>query len=129
MSKKKGGRPKLPEAEIRNSDDGIRINLFLNGLEFSDLATRMRLLGWNPLNRSDRCNFIRENIIKFTPRETITDKVKRQQLEQIYLELSRIGNNLNQLAKSVNKGDTDQLDLSVLLELKGSIDGLRGEIL
>ena len=42
--------------------------------------------------------------------------------QQAYLELKRIGNNVNQIAKHLNSGATDKIPADVLGRLSGQLD-------
>jgi len=112
MSQNKGGRPRLHHEKRK------RRTVFFSDTEWEKLASRMALFGY-----SNHGDFIREKLAEFNPRLEVVDELKRIQMERLYVELSRIGNNINQIAKAVNQGDESAL--ANLSEMKQAIDGLR----
>lgn len=110
----KGGRPRLPEHEVRKH----RIEVWLSDMELADLE---KLTEQTAASRAD---IIRSLIQK--------RRVKRLSVPQVsrdtYVELGKIGSNINQLAKAANRyGYADQA--GELAELYQMIQQVRREIM
>lgn len=89
VNRKRGGRPPLPPSEVRSK----RVEVWLNERELSKLAEFMEDTS------ASRGDVFRSLLMD--------GKVEKNQVPTVnrdtYLELARIGNNVNQLAKAANQ--------------------------
>ena len=114
VKKKRGGRPPKPEHEVRKH----RIEVWLSDMELADLE---KLAEHTAASRRD---VIRALIGKRRIKRLSVPEVSRA----TYVELGKIGGNVNQLAKAANRyGYSDQGgELSELYQL---IQRVRREIM
>lgn len=90
-----------------------RVNVRLNESEWSRLEKDQALMNW------EKATILREAYLKRLPMKLTFDK----EGEKSFLaEFRRIGNNINQLAKSANSGDS--VPYSALLEVKEQLSVL-----
>jgi len=100
MSKnKKGGRPKKTESEKAKH----RVSTYLTDAQLAETYQRMELFGY-PKNRKNVAQFFTDKALIFISREDLMKNLRRERLNDIYIELSRIGKNVNQLTKAINSG-------------------------
>ena len=114
VNRKRGGRPPKPEHEVRKH----RIEVWLSDMELADLE---KLTEQTAASRAD---IIRALIGKRRIKRLSVPEVSRS----TYVELGKIGGNINQLAKGANRyGYADQgRDLD---ELHQIIQAVRREIM
>jgi hypothetical protein len=127
MSKnKKGGRPKKTESEKAKH----RVSAYLTDSQLAATYQRMELFGYGN-NRKNVGGFFADKALVFISREDLMKSIRRESLNDIYVELSRIGKSLNQITKAINfgKASINQEDMSVLVELNESVEAMRRYVL
>mgnify|MGYP006091843471 FL=1 len=127
MSKnKKGGRPKKTESEKAKH----RVSTYLTDAQLGETYLRMGLFGYH-LSRKNVGRFFAEKALTFISREDLINDLRQERLDCIYIELSRIGNNINQLTKAIHSGkeSINQEGINLLLELNESILDMRRSVL
>ena len=122
---KKGGRPKKTESEKAKH----RVSAYLTDAQLAETYQRMEIFGYQK-TRKNVARFFTDKALIFISREDLMKNLRRERLNDIYIELSRIGNNINQLTKAINSGkeSINQEGINVLLELKESIVDLRRSV-
>lgn len=102
-------RPKLPITRDR------QFNVSLTAAEFDAMQRAARMAGLRPVD------FARAKILSKTRRSARTTHDVRQFEPVVLVALSRIGNNLNQIARSLNELSLDVPDdlAPLLAELRG----------
>lgn len=100
-----GGRPKLPQEAVRSRTIGVRVN----DLEMEKLVARAKIMGMSP------AQWLRHAALDRKLPSPPAPEVNRD----MYVEFSRIGVSLNQLARAANKGlpVTLQKEPEILLNL------------
>lgn len=100
-----GGRPKLPQGAVRSRTIGVRVN----DLEMEKLIARAKTMGMSP------AQWLRHAALDRKLPSPPAPEVNRD----MYVEFSRIGVSLNQLARAANKGlpVTLQKEPEILLNL------------
>ena len=123
---KKGGRPKKTESEKAKH----RVSAYLTDAQLAETYQRMQLFGYQE-SRKNVARFFTDMALIFISREDLMKRMRQERLNDIYIELSRIGNNINQLTKAINFGQAsiNQEDMSILLELNESILDMRRSVL
>ena len=123
---KKGGRPKKTESEKAKH----RISEYLTDAQLAQTYQRMQLCGYQE-SRKNVARFFTDMVLIFISREDLMKSMRQERLDDIYIELSRIGNNINQLTKAINSGkeSINQEGMNVLLELNESILDMRRSVL
>lgn len=89
-NKGKGGRPRLDPADVRTRTIGVRVN----ASEMASLEHRAQVMGMSPAQWLRHAGLSRQ----LPPRPT--PEINRR----MYVELGKIGANLNQLARAQNFG-------------------------
>lgn len=100
-----GGRPKLPQEAVRSRTIGVRVN----DLEMEKLVARAKTMGMSP------AQWLRHAALDRKLPSPPAPEVNRD----MYVEFSKIGVSLNQLARAANKGlpVTLQKEPEILLNL------------
>lgn len=100
-----GGRPKLSQEAVRSRTIGVRVN----ELEMNKLIARAKTMGMSP------AQWLRHAALDRKLPSPPAPEVNRD----MYVEFSRIGVSLNQLARAANKGlpVTLQKEPEILLNL------------
>lgn len=113
-NKNKGGRPTTENGKNRV------ISTRLNEAEYAVFLEKREAAGYKTNGP-----FLRELTAsgRAAPRKT-----QKRINQNFYVELSRIGNNLNQIAKRSNAGSNPQFDPSLLAEVRDLLQELRKEI-
>lgn len=107
----------LQESKLK-SYKSIRKTIRFTDDEFSTIKEKMELGNYS-------------NFTEFALHSMINKKSsKAKSINKEYLlELSRIGNNLNQLTRKINKGDRlNNLGLSAIIDIRDSINSLKEKI-
>lgn len=110
----KGGRPKLPEHELRKH----KIEIWLSDVELADFDVMRQSTN---LSRADLLRALIEK--KRIPRVSVPEINRKT-----YALLGKIGNNINQLAKAANQQGFTK-DACDLYELHQVIQELRAELM
>ena len=115
LRKRKGGRPKGSPEALRASTIGVRVS----AAEYEALRTKAAEMGMSP------AQWLREAALT---RRLPTPPVPAINREQ-YVELARIGANLNQLAHAANIGVNVAVDSHLLHRAFREIQALRRALL
>jgi hypothetical protein len=123
---KKNGRPKKVESEKAKH----RVSVYLTDAQLAATYQWMEIFGYGN-NRKNVGGFFADKALAFTSREDLMKSILNESLHDIYVELSLIGKNVNQITKAVQSGQVsiNQEGINLLLELNESILDMRRSVL
>lgn len=118
QEKNKGGRPKNELGKVKNRTVSVR----LTEQEYADLEIKAAASG----HASIGAFLIASGVAREASRPRRKDQVMANQA--LYVQLTRIGSNINQLAKIANQTGSIP-DLNALEELAEVLNSIRSEVL
>jgi hypothetical protein len=110
-ARSRGGRPRLPLADVRTPTIGVRVS----PAEHAQLCERAAACGMRP------AQFLREAALSRRLPAPPAPAVNRDR----YVSLARLSANLNQLAKHANAGRQVTVDDALLVQMIGEVNQLR----
>jgi len=112
--KGRGGRPSIPADQVRRHTIGVRVN--------EDERRRIQ-------EKADRMNMAPAQWLRHAALDRVLPPCPAPKVNRdMYVELGRIGNNINQLVKATNSGRTPAI-LPPFRELVNAIINFRLEII